>query len=345
MNSNGSVTGNSESKRRRNKFVAIPDVGKKQNLFTSKSSKIMEDKITEKVYCYDHPSAYNNHDAMAIAAMCNNRRDNDPMTMAAMMGGGFGANQWMNNPFAYMMMMAWMRMFGDNGWNGNGNGAQNIEMQNQLQAIRTQLQDNQNASLLRDAIGDGFNRNDFALSQLAQNLNVDFNTLQKCCCEVQSAIQQVGGQVGFSAERVINAVNMGDCRVIEALKDCCCQTNQNLLRFQGDIQLQMCKQTNTLQNGQEFINRSIERGFAASSYETQKQTCDIITAGNANTQRIIDTLNNHWNDENNRKIQDLKFELSQERQNNFIASKIASMGGCGCGNNGCGCGCGCGCGQ
>lgn len=22
----------------------------------------MEDKITEKVYCYDHPSAYNNHD-------------------------------------------------------------------------------------------------------------------------------------------------------------------------------------------------------------------------------------------------------------------------------------------
>ena len=24
----------------------------------------MEDKIIEKVYCYDHPSAYNNHDAL-----------------------------------------------------------------------------------------------------------------------------------------------------------------------------------------------------------------------------------------------------------------------------------------
>lgn len=29
----------------------------------------MEDKITEKVYYYDHPSAYNNHDTLAIAAM------------------------------------------------------------------------------------------------------------------------------------------------------------------------------------------------------------------------------------------------------------------------------------
>ena len=55
-----------------------------------------EDRITEKVYCYDHPSAYNNHDALAIAAM-NSRHDGcDPMSMAAMMGGGFG-NQW-NNP-------------------------------------------------------------------------------------------------------------------------------------------------------------------------------------------------------------------------------------------------------
>ena len=74
-------------------------------------------------------------------------------------------------------------------------------------------------------------------------------------------------------------------------------------------------------------------------YETQKQTCDIITAGNANTQRIIDTLNNHWNDENQRKIQDLKFELSQERQNNLLLSRLG--GNCGCGGNyGCGCGCG-----
>ena len=46
----------------------------------------MEDKITEKVYCYDHPSAYNNNEAALIAAMCN-KQHTDPMAMAAMMNG------------------------------------------------------------------------------------------------------------------------------------------------------------------------------------------------------------------------------------------------------------------
>lgn len=88
-----------------------------------------------------------------------------------------------------------------------------------------------------------------------------------------------------------------------------------------------------MQAGFDRTNTGLERGFSQIGYDTQKQTCDIINAGNANTQRIIDTLNNHWNDENQRKIQDLKFELSQERQNNLILNRL---------NNGCGCGCGCG---
>ena len=305
----------------------------------------MEDKITEKVYCYDHPSAYNNNEAALIAAMCN-KQNTDPMAMAAMMNGGMGMNNWMNNPFAYIMFLALFRN-GFGGWgNGDGNSAQGIETQAQLNAIRTQLQDNQNSHLLMGAI----KGNEFALSQLAQNLQVDFNTLQKCCCDVQSAIQQVAGHVGFSAERVINAVNMGDCNVIQAIKDCCCQTQQLVQRMgyenqlaQKDtisaIQKGFCDLGFGMQAGFDRTNTGLERGFSQVGYETQKQTCDIITAGNANTQRIIDTLNNHWNDENQRKIQDLKFELSQERQNNLLLNRLG--GNCGCGGNyGCGCGCG-----
>lgn len=155
------------------------------------------------------------------------------------------------------------------GGDGAGTATQGIETQAQLNAIRTQLQDNQNADCIKSAI----QGNGFALSQLAQTLNIDFNTLQKCCCDVQAAIQQVAGQVGFSAERVINAVNLGDCNVIQALQNCCC-------------------------------------------------------------------LNNHWKDEQALKIQDLKFELSQERQNNLINERFNRLGNCGCGGNSCGCGCG-----
>lgn len=310
-----------------------------------------EDRITEKIYCYDHPSAYNNHDALAIAAMANRKNDNECWPMMAMMNGGM--NNWMNNPFAYMMMFALFRN-GFGGWGGDGfgwsgQGQQNVEMQNQLQAIRSQLQDNQNSSLLMDAI----KGNGFSLSQLSQNLQIDFNTLQKCCCEVQSAIQQVAGQVGFSAERVINAVNMGDCNVIQALKDCCCTTQKMILEQGYQNQLAQKDQmfatqkgfsdlTFTNQVGFDRTNTAIERGFSATAFQAQQDKCDIIRAGENNTQRIIDTLNNHWSDEQGRKIQDLKFELSQERQNNLILSRLNRLTG---DSNGCGCGgCGNGCG-
>ena len=116
-----------------------------------------------------------------------------------MMNGGM--NGWMNNPFAYLMFLALFRNGGFGFGDGNGAG---IATQAQLNAIRTQLQDNQNADCIKSAI----QGNGFALSQLAQTLNIDFNTLQKCCCDVQAAIQQVAGQVGFSAERVIATVTI-----------------------------------------------------------------------------------------------------------------------------------------
>lgn len=45
---------------------------------------------------------------------------------------------------------------------------------------------------------------------------------------VCSVAMVVGGEVGFSAERVINAVNAGDCNVIKAISDCCCTTQRSI---------------------------------------------------------------------------------------------------------------------
>ena len=273
----------------------------------------------ERIYCCDRD---NNDNALAAAIMANgnNRRD-DWGSMAAMMN-----NNWMNNPFAYLMFLAFTR----NGFGNDNNAA--------LEAIRTQMQDNQNSSLIMSALGDGFNRNDFALSQLSQNLNVDFNALQKCCCDVQAAIREVGGAVNFSAEKVINAANLGDCRIIEALNNCCCSTQRQIADFRADLLLQNCKDTSEIRNGQRDLGFAITQGFSATAFQAQQDKCDILRAGQDNTQRIIDTLNNHWKDEQALKIQDLKFELSQERQNNLLLSRLGGNG-CGC-NNSCGCGCG-----
>jgi len=271
------------------------------------------DKITEKVYCTGHPT----DNAAMWAAMMNNQ--NNPMEAAALMGGGFGANQWMNNPFAYMMMMAVMREFGygSNGW-GNGQNAQNIEMQNQLQAIRSQLQDNQNSNLIMDAV----KGNNTAISQLASNLNCDFNTLNTAVCSIRAGIEQLAGQTGYSAEKVINAVQSGDASVVAALQNCCCQTQQSILKMGYENQLANCQQTNTLQSGQRDLGNAVTQGFASTAYETQKQTCDIITAGQANTQRIIDVLNCHWQQDLQQRYNDARLELSQQRQN---ATLIAAL--------------------
>ena len=278
----------------------------------------------EKIYCCDRGD---NDNVLAAAILANNNNNNRY--------GDFGMNNWMNNPFAYLMFLA---LFRNGGFGFGGDGA-GIATQAQLNAIRTQLQDNQNADCIKSAI----QGNGFALSQLAQTLNIDFNTLQKCCCDVQAAIQQVAGQVGFSAERVINAVNLGDCNVIQALQNCCCQTQRQIADFRGDLFLQNCKDTAELRNGQRDLGFAITQGFSSTAFQAQQDKCDILRAGQDNTQRIIDALNNHWKDEQALKIQDLKFELSQERQNNLINERFNRLGNCGCGGNSCGCGNGCGC--
>lgn len=161
----------------------------------------------EKIYCTGH----DNNDAL-VAALAN--RNSDPMAMAAMMNN---QNQWGNNPFAYLIWLVFaMRM-----WNNNGDGnLQNNAIQSQLDSLRSQMSDNQNSNLIIDAV----KGNETAIGQLANNLNCDFNTLSNAICSVRSGIQEVAGQVGFSAERVINAINLGDANLTSALQTCCCQT-------------------------------------------------------------------------------------------------------------------------
>ena len=194
-------------------------------------------------------------------------------------------------------------MFANRMWGGDGNCAGNA----QYMALQNQISDNQNANLVMD----GIHGTTDAVRQLAANLNCDFNTLNSAICDVRSGIQQVAGQIGFSSERVINAVNMGDCNVIQAIQNCCCQTQQSILKMGYENQLANCNQTNVLSNAIQGVNVGLERGFSAVAYETQKQTCDLLNAGNSNTQRIIDVLNNHWNSELQQKYNDVRTELSQ----------------------------------
>ena len=261
----------------------------------------------EKVYC----TGDGGNDNLAAALLARGR-DNDPATMLAAMNGGMGGG-W-NNPFAYMMMLGMFRfMYGD-GWNGQNGNVQRAEIQSQIDSLRNQMSDNHNSDLLMGAI-QGNNQD---LKTLAANLNCDFNALQSSVCGIQAAIQDVGGKVGFSAERVINAANLGNLNIIQQLKDCCCTTQQNINRMGYENQLGQKDIINAMQQGFCYTNTGLERGFSNIGNLIQSVVCDLKTSGKENTQRIVDVLNNHWE-------QDLRIQLEDSKrreQTGFIIQQL-----------------------
>lgn len=220
-------------------------------------------------------------DASTAALLNSNNGANEMWPWMAMMNGGmggFGNGGW----WVWILLL----LFGRNGWGGFGNeGGLGLTtgFQDRLSTIQETLQDNHNTDLLMSAI----KGNEDATRELATVLNADFNQLSSSICAIQGAIKEVGGQVGFSAERVINAVNAGDCNVIQAIKDCCCNTQQSILKMGYENQIATLNQTNALTSQLSTINNGLERGFSSVAYETQKQTCDIKDMIQDSTAQIL----------------------------------------------------------
>jgi hypothetical protein len=272
---------------------------------------------------------------------CDKGNDDNPWAIASMMNNS-NNSQW-NNPFIYLVWMMFAQRMWGNDYNKHYDDPQYgyNALSNQIASFQTRMQDNHNTDLLFSQA----QNNNQEIRAGVDKITSGQALLQQVLCGIEAGIKEVGGKVGFSAERVINAVNVGDCNVIQALKDCCCTTQQNIIRMGYENQLGQKDQmfatqkgfsdlTFATQAGFDRTNTGLERGFSATAFQAQQDKCDIIRSNENNTQRIIDTLNNHWKDEQANQIQDLKFQLSQERQNNLL---LRRLGGKSCGdcNDGC----------
>ena len=270
----------------------------------------METNTIEKIYC-------NNPDC----------RGND-WGMMAMMN-----NQWGNNPFAYMMTMGMMRFMFGNDWQNQM--PYNAEMQSRFNQLSTQMSDNHNTDILADFAKGNYAR----IGELATNLGVDLRAIQSGICEARSAIQQVGGDiragfqglqgdVKFTGERVINANLMGVKDMQSSFKDCCCENRL----AQKDTLIAMKDQTYTVNERLTGIANGLTKGFADIGYLLAQNKGDIINNQDRNTQRIVDTLKDHWNWEQSQENQNLRFSLSQKEQNEYLLDRMSQRFGCGCGN-------------
>lgn len=297
-----------------------------------------ESTTIEKHYCY--PTEQNN--SALWAALMSKDNHPSPLESAALMRG---CNQWDNHPMMYLIWM-WVMRFMGNGYNDNY-GPENFNSR-QIAALQETVNTNHNNDIAIDAIRGNAN----SIHELANTLNVDFNTMSQAVCGVKSAIESVGANVGFSAERVINAINSGDANIISAIQSTACSTQkavieqgyQNQLmnerqtgvlgskidQFQAATQLQTCQQTNTLQASLTDNRQAIVSGFSQLGYELANQSNRILQGQRDQTQHILDSLNNRWQLETSQALQDAKFEVSQMKQNQYLAGIIAGNNNCNC---------------
>lgn len=277
-----------------------------------------------------------------VTALCN-KQGIDPAYLIGMMNNQNGMNGGGWWAWIIILLIFGWGGFGGNGFGGRGNGQGLADLGNLV-----------NNDAGRELLMNAIQGNNTAISQLASTLNCDVNALQGAIQNVQMQLCNIGNQVGLTGTQVINAIQAGNASVTQAIQQCCC-----------DNQLAMCNQTNTLQNAINFVNSSVERGFASTQYETQAQT-------NAITRAIADQttfINQKFCDLEMREMQNkidslrtenqtLRFAESQAQQNNYLLSQLQPVprpayivgspyqtygypygfnGGCGCGGNyGCG---------
>lgn len=199
-----------------------------------------------------------------------------------------GANGQWNNPFIYLL---WMMFFG-NGGNGFGFGGGNAAANAaQFQNLSDLIQDNHNSDLTMQAIAG----NTAAITQLASALNT-------------------------STDNIIGAINAMSTQMQQGN----CQIKTEILNQGYQSRLDNCQQTNTILQQSQNIANIIQSGFAAQSTQIQLLGCEIEKTSIANTQRIIDTLNTHWSQEQQGLINSLQSQLSEQKILNAIAAKAAT---------------------
>ena len=297
----------------------------------------------EKTYVFDTAENGGFNSSALIASLMQNKGV-DPNLMAMLTNASKNQDAWGGSGCWFMWVILLFWLWGGNGYgNSFGRGAYGIP--NQL-----------NNDFGREVLLQAINGNSQALSQLATTLNCDVNSLQTAIGNVQSSVQSVASQVGMTGQQIINSIQQGNCSLGNQLAQCCCSINDAITKTNYENQLSNVNQTNTLQNAINFVNSSVERGFAASNYATTQQTCDLKNTIAQQTTLINDKFCQLEMREMQNKIDALRQEnsqlvlaASQQAQTASIINQvrptppspayIVANPYCNCGNsyNGCNC--------
>lgn len=237
-----------------------------------------------------------------LGSMFGQNHSNDLSALAAMSKGG----SW-DNPFVYLV---WM-MFANRYMGNDGN-------QSQLNALQTTVQDNHNSDLLMAAV----NGSADATRELAAAMNANFDNVSAAICGVRNGITEANGNIELAAERMIANNNMQSGILGSKIDNVGCGIKSAILEQGYQNRLGNCEQTNTILMQSQALQNTVQNGFTALGFQLERNACDIKETSIANTQKIVDTLNAHWNLEAQTTIQQLRDEIGRLNQTQALINAL-----------------------
>ena len=238
--------------------------------------------------------------------------------LSAVLGkdGAFGGNG------SWLIMLLIFFLFFRNGSGFGGNFGE-IGAQAATQDSVRSILENQSSDKIIAAI----NNNGNAISQLAQSTGFSFDQMNQAISNVRTAIIETANATNLSVKDVQNAIINGNAQVTSALQNACSQLGVQMLNGFNAQNIQMLQGFN-----------GVDKTLCDIRYANEKNTSAIIASGTANTERILDYLNQTKLDELNRELSLARAEISQKDQTAAIVAQLKGSCGCGC-NSGCGCNC------
>ena len=257
-------------------------------------------------------------------------------------GGGFGSG-WGDGSWWIIILI--IILFGGWGWGGYGNGGFG-------------------GAQGSTSVYEGYVlNNDF--SQLSKQISDTYNMTDRKFEGIANGICSLGYDQLGQMNNLGTSIMQGTNTLQAAIKDCCCQTQQNIKDTQyaigsnaadisrgvergfSDTNYNLATQANGIQN-------TITNGFCQTNFNAATNTRDIVDSQNAGTQAIlarIDALESSRKDEKIAELtamnSDLRLAASQAAQNTYLINELKPCPtpayvvpnpycNCNC-NQGCGC--------
>lgn len=239
-----------------------------------------------------------------------------------MFGGGSGSGLW--------LILLFFLFGGRNGW---GNTISEVATRAASEdSVRTVIDNQSEQNLLAAIYG-----NKDAITSLAQSMGAGFDRMSQCCCATQRLIEQVGNSINMNVKDLTAQTILNSKELSTLIQNCCCETKTLMLQGFNGVDKSLCDFRNSVNLGFSAVNTSLERGFSNLGFLAEKNTNAIIQAGHADTDRILQAMNEKTMAELRDRAAKAEVELSQRDQSAYILNQLKnscnpcnSCNTCGC---------------